>query len=319
MNLLATLDVLLEERNVTRAARRLSLTQSTVSHALSKLRAQFRDPLLVRAGRGLVPTPRAEALAPAVRRVLADARRLLAHETEFVPAASTRTFTLVCPDALVAFLPGLLARSAAEAPNVRWEVRSPAAIDVDAALALGSVDLALVIARTEGPGLVQRPIGSLSWCIVARRGHPAVRRGAIDREGWLRHPHVLVGTGSGAPGFVGAALRQAKLPRRIGLVVPGFLAAPFAVQGTDFFFAAPRALVAPLAARLDLLLLEPPVPLPAVKVAMLWHERMHAEPAHRWARERVWETAHALASKSPMIASKPSIGRRARGAAASSS
>ena len=296
MNLLATLDVLLEERNVTRAARRLSLTQSTVSHALARLRAMFRDPLLVRSGRGLVTTPRAEALAPAVRRVLADARRLLSHEGDFQPQTSTRTFTLVCPDALVAFLPALLSRLSREAPGVRLEARPPIAVDVDAALGLGSVDLALTAARASGPGLIQKALGVLHWCVVARRGHPAVKRGKLDRQGWLAYPHVVVGTGGGGPGFVGEALREAKMPRRIGFVAPGFLAAPFAVADTELFFAAPRELVAPIAARLGLLLLEPPVALPAVKVAMTWHERMHAEPGHRWMRERVHEAARGLLS-----------------------
>jgi DNA-binding transcriptional LysR family regulator len=294
MNLLATLDVLLEERNVTRAARRLSLTQSTVSHALGRLRAMFRDPLLVRAGRGLVATPRAETLGPAVRRVLADARRLIAHEAEFVPQTSTRAFTLVCPDALVAFLPSLLARLTHDAPGVRLEARPPIGIDVDAALGLGSIDLALVAARESGPGLVQRPIGIVHWCIVARRGHPAVKRGKLDRDGWLRHPHVVVGTGGGGAGFVGEALREARLPRRIGFVAPGFLAAPFAVADTDFFFAAPRELVTNVAARLGLQLLDPPVPLPPIKVSMVWHERMHAEAGHRWLRDAVHTAGRAL-------------------------
>src|SRR5262245_14541551 len=115
LNLLAVLDALLDLRSVTAAARRLGLTQSTVSHALARLRALFGDPLLVRVGRGMAPTPRAEAIAPALRRALADVRRLVRHEERFDPATTTRAFSVVCPDLLAAFLPDLLGRLAREA------------------------------------------------------------------------------------------------------------------------------------------------------------------------------------------------------------
>jgi DNA-binding transcriptional LysR family regulator len=294
LNLLGVLDVLLDERSVTRAGKRLGLTQSTVSHALSRLRSMLADPLFVRSGREIVPTPRAEALGPALKRVLADARRLVREETAFDPATSTRSFILVCPDAMAAFVPGILRTLGETAPFVRLEVRPPVGLDVASSLALGSADLALLPPRDDGAGLVQRAIGAATWCIVARRNHPGVKRGKIDRETWVRYPHVQVGTGGGGAGFVAEALRGKGVERRVGFIAPGFLAAPFAVAQTDFFFAAPRELVAPIASQLGLVLLEPPVSLPPVRVAMIWHERMHADAGHRWLRELVSNAAAAL-------------------------
>jgi DNA-binding transcriptional LysR family regulator len=212
-------------------------------------------------------------------------RRLIRHEERFDPAATTRAFSIVCPDLLAAFLPDLLGRLASEAPRASLSTASPAGLDVASALALGAADVALGPARDEGVGLVQRVLGRVRWCVLARRGHPSVRRGRLDRAAWTRHPHVVVGTGGPGPGRIGEALAAAGLERRVGFVAPGFLAAPFAVARTDFFFAAPRELVGSLARTLDLQVLEPPIALPPVPVAMLWHERMQAEPGHQWLRE----------------------------------
>jgi len=284
LELLRVLHHLLEESSVTRAGRRLGLTQSTVSHALGRLREAFSDPLLVRAGRGLVLTPRAEALRPALARVLADIHRLVHHETQFDPARSSRSFALLCPDLLAAFLPPLLRRLLAEAPLVRLETRPPIGLDVEAALALGSVDVALSAARDTGSGLRQRVLGRVRFCVLARRGHPAVKGGVLDRAGWLAHPHVVVGTGGGGGGFVEAAVVTAGVRRRVGFVAPSFLAAPYALVGTDYLLAAPRELVAGIARQLRLDVHEPPIAIPRVRVAMSWHERNDVDPAQRWLR-----------------------------------
>lgn len=299
LNLLVVLDALLSEQSVTTAARRLGLTQSTLSHALGRLRELFGDPLLVRAGRGMVATARAEALAPALRRTLADVRRLLEHEERFAPGSSTRTFRIVCPDLLAAILPELLGRMAREAPRVQLTVLPPGETDIQAALALGSIDLAIGLAATEGPGLVQQLLGTVHWCVLARRGHPAVRGGRLTLSRWLSYPHITVGTGGGATGAVAQALEQAGLQRRIGFTAPSFLLAQMAVSHTDCFFAAPRELLRRQSAQLDLVMLAPPIALPPLRVAQKWHERAHHEPGHRWLRELLRDVLRAMLSPIP--------------------
>lgn len=283
LNLLFVLAALIERGSVTGAAKQLGLTQPTVSHSLARLRAVLSDPILVRAGRGMIRTPRAEQLGPSVRRLLADAGRLLAPDTGVDMASSTRTFAIGCPDLLIAFLPQLLERFSREAPRARLEARPPPA-DLSTALVDGAIDLAVLPARADGAGLVQRALGSVHWCVLARKRHPGVVRGALDLATWLRFGHVIVGTND-RTGFVGTALAHRGVERHVAFVAPSFLAAPHAVAHTDWFFAAPRELVGQLATGLGLQVLPPPLAIPAVKVALVWHERSQADAGHRFLRE----------------------------------
>lgn len=295
LNLLAALEVLLAERNVTRAARRLGLTQSSTSHALARLREALGDPLLVRAGRAMVPTPRAEALAAPLGRALAELRRVVRQEAVFDPRTSTRTFALACPDLVVSFLPSLTAALAKEAPRARLDVRASTGLDIGGALSASAIDAALAPATAEdAPGLARRVLGRVTFCVLARKGHPALSGRSWDLDAWLRYPHVVVHTGSSGPGIIGAALDRAGRARAIGMTAPSFLVAPFVVAESDFLFAAPRELSLGIARRLGLVVLDLPIAVPKVPVALLWHERMQADPGHTWFREHVAAAARSL-------------------------
>jgi DNA-binding transcriptional LysR family regulator len=295
LNLLVVLGALLEHGSVTGAAKQLGLTQSTVSHGLARLRDVLGDPLLVRVGRGMTPTPRAQALAPAVARLLRDIRMVLSGDVGFTAATSKRVFSVASPDLVAAAFPELLGRLGREAPHVRLEMTPPPA-DLGAALADGSIDLGVLPARTEGAGLVQRVIGTVSWCVLARKGHPAVKKNKIDLPTWLSTPSVLVRTRDGR----GELLRELATRghhRPIAFIAPSFLAAVQAVAHTDWFFAAPRELVGGLAAELSLLMIEPPAAVPKLRIAVVWHERMHADAGHQWLRELVTEVVQRRISK----------------------
>ncbi|HJL15024.1 MAG TPA: LysR family transcriptional regulator, partial [Sandaracinaceae bacterium LLY-WYZ-13_1] len=291
LNLLVALDALLEDRSVTRAARRVGLSQPAMSHALARLRTELGDPVLVRAGRAMRPTPRAERLREPVRRVLADVERALRDEGRFAPATSSRRFSLTCPDLLAPVLPDLLGSMTAQAPGVRLEVFPQPGPDLSLA-----GDLALGPAGREGTGLMSRTLGRVRWAVVGRRGHPAFR-GRLTVAKWTRYPHVQVRTGDGNPSIVGEALARAGVRRTVGLVVPSFLAAPEVVARTDHLFAAVRELVEPVAERLGLALKRPPVALDDVPVAMFWHERMHADDGHRWFRDAVADVIDGLLAR----------------------
>jgi DNA-binding transcriptional LysR family regulator len=298
LNLLVALEALLSARSVGLAARTLGLSQPAASHALARLRTLFGDPLLVRVGRAMERTPRGEALLPNVVRVLADAGRLFSHDDAFDPRQSTRTFSLVCPDALVAVAPQLLARLATDAPHTALEVQTPLGFDVHDALARGAADLALGPTPERASGIVVRSLGSVRFAVVARRGHPAIVRGAITQERWAAAGHVLVRTSDLRASAVSRAMESAGLTRRVGFYAPSFLAAPFVVAETDLLFHAPRALVADLARKLDLVVVDAPIPLPALSVALAWHERMHADAGHRFVRQLLVDViAPALAER----------------------
>lgn len=288
LNLLAALHALLEEGGVTPAARRLGIGQPAASHALARARELFGDPLLVRSGRGMVPTPRGEALRAPLARLLADATRLVRHGAEFDPRSSTRRFVLACPDLLAPVLPAVMARLRDAAPRARLEVSNRTA---DAATQLDryGVDTVLGPLPERGPGVKVRGLGSVHFSVVARVGHPALGKSGrrLSVRAWTRHPHVMVRSGSSSRSFVGEALARAGLEREVALVVPSFLSALVTVAETDLFFAAPRELVQPLAERLGVVVVPAPVEVPAIPVAASWHERMDADLAARFFRRLV--------------------------------
>ncbi|MBI5515835.1 MAG: LysR family transcriptional regulator [Deltaproteobacteria bacterium] len=280
--LLAALDALLSERHVTRAARRLGITQSSMSHHLARLRLRFGDALLVRAGRAMALTPRAEAMAGPLREALDAVRRAVADADPFDPATTSRTFTLATPDLLAPALPDLLAAMNAAAPGAGLRALAQP-VDAPAALASGACELLLGAAPASAPGVVLKRLGAIHWCVLARRGHPAFA-GRLTVAAWERYPHVVVRSGNASPNRVARALEGAGVKRRVGVAVPGFLAAPWVVARTDMLFTAPRELVGEVVRALDLVMLDPPVALPAIPVAAMWHERVDGDAGHRWLR-----------------------------------
>lgn len=290
LNLLVALDALLREGSVTRAARRCGVGQSAMSHSLRRLRELLGDPVLVRDGRRMLPTPRAAALAGPLSRVLADVQRLITHRAAFDPATSTRRFSVVCPDLIAAVLPALLEALGARAPGIDLVVRPPRG-SVSAVLRDGGDDLGLGAAPDDGAGLMQQALGAVRWAVLMRADHPAADDWGLER--WLASPHVVVGTDSAGPGVVERALKAAGLERRVGLVTPSFLTGPLVAARTDFFFTAPAPFVGELAEALGLTVRPAPVELPAVPVVMTWPERLHADDGHRWLRAVVGEVLRA--------------------------
>jgi DNA-binding transcriptional LysR family regulator len=284
LNLLVGLDALLQEGSVTRAARRVGVSQSAMSHTLARLRDLFDDPLFVRVGRGMEPTPRAEALEVPVRRVLRDIDRVLRAEPEFDPATSTRTFTIVCPDVLGGLVPDLLVDLQRRAPDVRLRLVTPRR-DSAEALIDRMADLALTGPHADVSGVVRTGLGRLEWAVLLRKDHPVGP--TLSLEDWLGWPHVLVETGNQSANIVQGALQAAGLQRKVGVVLPSFLMVPHVVSRTDYFYTMLRPLAEPLVEDFDVRLAEPPLDLPEVPVAALWPERLASDPAHRWFRETI--------------------------------
>jgi DNA-binding transcriptional LysR family regulator len=282
LNLVLTLDALLRTASVTAAARRLGRTQSSVSHALARLRELLGDELLVRSGRGLAPTPRARELAPEVAAAVDGIGRVFEARGPFDPATSALRFGVLCPDLLAPLIPDLVVRLAARAPRVELAIGLPGPLD---ALATGSADLALGVAGdAESPDLHLRRLGAVRFAAVARRGHPGA---PFTRESWVRWPHVLVRTGRATPNLVQAHLDAQGIRRSIGLTVPSFLMALHGVARTELLLAAPRELVEELVGPLGLEVHPLPVEVPPIPVAMIWHARSHRDPAHAWIRGEI--------------------------------
>lgn len=282
---LHALHVLLEERHVTRAAQRMGLTQSSMSHRLRRLREALSDPLLVRGDEGLVPTPRAAAIAGPLAAALRALHAAVAPPSGFDPATSRHTLSLAMPDLLMPLVPGLLAELAADAPGVDLRI-SGVTPELGRALAAGDPPLALAPAGFVGDSAIARPLGELRFGVAARRGHPALDR-PLTVARWLAHAHVVVRIGNERPNVIGDELARRGLVRRVGVEVPSFLAGLMIVAGSDLLMNAPMPLVHAVAGTLGLIVREAPISLPRVPFALLWHERFQADPAHRWARERI--------------------------------
>lgn len=297
VNLLVGLDTLLRERSVTRAAKRLGLSQSAMSHQLRRLRELFDDPLLVSGRGGMVTTPLAETLEAPIRRALLDLGRAIRGELSFDPATAERTFTVATKDSVEMLgLPPLLELLSREAPGIRVHGR-PLGPSTFIALQEGDVDLAIGpdVEQALGvpcPGLRQRVLVRSGHACVVRAGHPVVatarREGGLSLARYLalRHVHVQVpGASEGSP--IDDALAAQDLRREVVARVGYFVSGLFAVAGSDLAVTLPRGVAEPLAGMLSLALLDPPLPLPDNALVMTWHERFEEDPANKWLRGAV--------------------------------
>ncbi len=287
LNLLVALDALLTEVNVTRAAGRLGITQSAMSHALRQLREVFGDALLTRGRGGMVLTPRAQALAAPIRRGLLELQRALRNEPEFDPRTSSRHFTLATGDYFASMLlPPLLELLGREAPQVDVDVRPVDFRRTAELLESGGFDLSIGAYMDDAPGLRQQKLFTEELACAVREGHPDVRR-KLSLETYLRLPHALISPRGEGLGIVDTVLAKLGHSRRIALRVPYFLTAPLVISRSDLVLTAPRRMVERFAGAWQLQVFKPPLALSAFNVFQVWHERYDDDPAHRWLRGTV--------------------------------
>ncbi|MCS4312703.1 DNA-binding transcriptional LysR family regulator [Pseudomonas sp. BIGb0381] len=287
LNLLITLDVLLAEGSVARAAKRLQLSPSAMSRALARLRETTGDPLLVRAGRGLVPTPRALALREQVSRLVQDAHAVLRPACSLDLAQVERTFTLRTSEEFVEnFGPALLARIAREAPGVR--LRFVSKTDKDSTLLReGSVDLETgVVDPTASPEVLTQALFRDRLVGVVRSGHQ-LSQGEVSAQRFAEGRHVYVSRRGQARGQVDDALQALGLTRQISTIVAGFATAIALARDTDLIASVPERYTTHQREGLHSFAL--PLTLAPFTVAMLWHPRLDADLAHRWLRGCVRE------------------------------
>ncbi|MCM5682725.1 LysR family transcriptional regulator [Schlegelella sp. S2-27] len=285
LNLLVTLNVLLSEGSVAAAARRLRLSPSAMSRALARLRATTGDPLLVRAGRALVPTPRALELRERVRLLVDEAEAALRPATRPDLGQLARTFTVRASEGYAeTFGPGLIARLAGEAPRV--QLRFVTKTDKEGRLLReGAVDLEIgVVAGTESPELRVQALFPDRFVGVVRAGHPLCKRD-VTPQAYAAAMHVATERRGGRRGPVDTALRALGLELRVATTVGGFATALALARGTDLVATVPERHTHALRTGLHSFAL--PFATHDVTVSMLWHPRLHADPAHRWLRQCV--------------------------------
>lgn len=287
-NLLVTLDAVLTEGSVAGAARRLGLSASAMSRALARLRETTGDPLLVRAGRGLVPTPRALELREPVHRLVEEAYAALRPGAALDLSTLTRTFTLRIREGFVENVgAALVARVNKEAPGVRLHFL-PKTDRATTLLRDGAVDLETgIVGKEAGPEVRTRALFRDRFVGVVRAGHP-LARGRMTLARYLAAGHVLVAREGGRQAPVDAALEAAGATRNIAATTGSFAAALALARASDLVATVPERQTGILRDGLHTFAL--PLELPQLTVSMLWHPRMDADPAHRWLRGVVLET-----------------------------
>ena len=300
LNLLVVLEALVEECNVTRAAKRIGLSQPAMSNALARLRRTFDDPLLVRTAEGMIPTPAAQALVIPVRQALTQLREALEEKAFFDPTATDRTFHLLTNDyAEIALVAPLLQTLRANAGSIKLRIQRPRSVfePPSTSSLADSFDLAMGF-YPDALALDARLHSALLWeeqnvCLVSAK-HPTIN-GKLSLKQFAEAEHVALFYKPSGPGVVDTLLAQKGFTRKIAVQSPHFASLPFVVAGTDLIATVPERMAQQFARQLKLQVLPVPLDLPAFRLTLLWHQRHHSDPAHRWLRATMIETAMKLA------------------------
>ncbi|RKH51912.1 LysR family transcriptional regulator [Corallococcus llansteffanensis] len=291
LNLLVALDALLREGSVARAADRLHLSAPAMSRTLTRIRDALGDPVFVRAGRGLVPTPRALAIQEQVRAVVREATALLGPGTPTAPAELARTLSLRVNDGIIPSLgAALYQRAREEAPGLTLRFVSEGTEDVEA-LRDGDVDLDIGVQGTLGPEIRVQRLGEATFVGLVGRASPLVR-GRLTLERFARAEHVVVSRRGKLRTPLDAVLEQHGHVRRVTGVVPNLLAAAALVARTRAITVVPSVFARTAAALMPVRERAVPLELGALVVAQAWHPRFDHDPAHVWLRRTVktlWE------------------------------
>lgn len=296
MNLLVTLDVLLSEGSVVGAAQRLNLSAPAMSRQLARIRHLLGDPVLVRAGRGLVPTPRAERLRERLRGLVAEAEALVRGD-EIDLSTLERTFVIRANDGFVGTFGATLASVAAQqAPHVRLRFAHQDKEDVEA-LREGRIDADVGVIGAMGPEIRLQALFHDRFVGVVRPGHPLA--GEVTPERFAAFPHVSVSRRGRFSGPIDVALAALGLKRFVAIAVANFNDALAIVRTSDHVAAVPARLTEPARAGLDSFDL--PVKTDALAVSLAWHPRFDADPAHKWLRAtlRAACNPHAVRRRGP--------------------
>lgn len=297
LNLLTSLDALLQDGSVTGAARRVGLSTPAMSHALGRLRERIGDPILVRSGRGMVLTPHAEALKPRIHTLVTEARQALSPERPFSPAELSRTFVVLATDYVLCVLGVALDRVlGAESPGVtlRFVPNSP---DDGAALRDGGADLAIGIYGELPPELKTRQLLTDRFVVVVRDDHPTIGKRLL-LEQLVGTPHIQIAPRGLPGGYIDDVLHEKGLSRRVARAVPNFISALYLASKTDYLLTVSERVAREMAPSLGLRVLEAPIPLRPYALSLVWHPRFDGDASHRFLRDAFVRAAGSVARDS---------------------
>jgi LysR family transcriptional activator of mexEF-oprN operon len=291
LNLLVAFDALMTERSVTRAAARIGIGQSAMSHNLARLRRLFADELLTRMPDGMRPTPRALSLLEPIRTILGQIECAVLCRDDFDPATAERMFRIGVPDYWeVAVIPSLLERLRSVAPGIRLQLRSTDRFDILEELDADRLDLGIGVFTDGQAQHKRRKLFSDSYlCLFDARQTGLTPPLSLDD--YVRTPHVLTSLREDPYGVVDQALKKHKRERTIALVTPRFLSVPFILSKAPVITTMPSRLAHFFAETFGLTISPPPLKLPTFAVSLLWHASYNNDPGHAWLRHTITQLA----------------------------
>ncbi|HEV2112296.1 MAG TPA: LysR family transcriptional regulator [Gammaproteobacteria bacterium] len=288
MNLLRVFDAMFAERNVTRTARRVYLSQPAVSHALARLRKEIGDPLFVRAGNEMIATKKALSLAPGIRSILGQLGELLS-DAAFDPKTSAAVFRIGISDLSEYILAPLFVRlMGGEAPHLRFHINSFSALDYEAQLASGALDVVVSVYQSAGPGIHSRSTGTEKLVALVRNGHPFTGKHPSPLQ-FKRARLLAVARSDRIEGQLQRSLQEAGIAGQVAYSTPHLFAVPMILENTDLLLIQSAGVAKALCAEYPLSVVRIPLRLPPIEPQVTWHERTHRDPAQRWMRERIME------------------------------
>ena len=286
LNLLVVLDALLAERSVSKAAKKLNLSQPAVSAALNRLRAALDDPILVRAGVKMVPTPQAEQLTMPIQEILANIEATLASPIAFDPQTISRKFRIATKDyGAFVFIPELMRRVEINAPSVELEVWDTG-LEVGRALQNGDIDLAVTDAWELRHCKCTEILFRETFTCLVSQNHPRIKENlALDQ--YVQEQHALISVRGRVTGNVDVALRKQGLERRVRLTLPHILSAPAVIASTGLIVTMATRIATRMAGEHPLKTFPPPVDLEGFDIAMAWHPRFANDSALQWLQHEI--------------------------------
>ena len=290
LNLITALDRLIDTQSVTIAARQLHLSVPAMSHSLGRIRRTFDDPILVRSGRGMALTPRAEQLRQPAQEIVERIQALLLPPGPFDPAAITRSFAIRASDALVGVLGQRLAETlSSEAPQATIVFLTEGGDDDVEALRKNGIDLSITAALDPAPDITQLRLFDDGFVSIVRAGHPLMT-GSVTAERFAAASHAVTSRHGRPRGPIDEGLRAIDLTRHVALITPTYYAAVFAAAASNLVACVPERLARELAPMTGLATFTIPLELPQYTVVAAWHRRWNEDPGHRWLRTRIAET-----------------------------
>lgn len=298
LNLLVAFKYLIEEKSVSRAAEKLFISQSAMSHVLRRLRRELEDPVLVKTPSGMKPTQRAQALLDPIRAVLEEVEQIIRTPEEFSPATSQRRFVIATSDYIeFTLLPPLIEALSKRAPDVELHVKQITSKLLESgAIEENQIDLIIGFEAVLKPAshLCYEQLFTDSVTSVVRQDHPDIPGDTMSFERFMASRHMLISRRETGTGLIDDWLEKRGLTRKVSLVVPNFLSAPWIVANTDLVLSLPSRIAEQFVDLAPLKILPIPIDVPIHNLIMVWHPLREKEPAHEWLRRQIRETCAEL-------------------------